>query len=431
MRDTILENGLTVVAAPNSSIPVATIEIAFRGGAQTQLAEDDEGIPHILEHMLFKSYERSGRDWWSEKAGELDAIYNGTTGEETVTYYLTLPSENLDRGIELLGELVQSTRFTDDALTEEKRVVSSELQRRVSNPYFVAGQMAEMALWGPAFRRKNPIGNMLTIMGASADRLEAHYDLYYVPNNAALIVTGDVTASQVFASASEHLEGWDRAPDPFEALPRLSMAPIAVDSIFVVPAPASDVTFMIKWLGAEGREDPSAGLSGALFSELVNLPTSGTQRRLVDTGLFTFVELGTTRVRGVGSIDLTARTTPALVGAAAEALRLELQALVSDDYFTDEDLEAARKRLYVASALASQTSDGLAHALAAAWSGGRLDQFLDPSGSLSSQTAEDVRGYIDRYMAGKKKIVTLVMSNDDLTREMNTLVEAIGRWRTP
>ncbi len=84
----------------------------------------------------------------------------------------------------------------------------------------------------------------------------------------------------------------------------------------------------------------------------------------------------------------------------------------------------------MASALAAQTTDGLAHGLANAWSVGTLDQFLDPSDSTAGLTADEVRRYVSRYITDQSKVVSLIMSNETLTEAMDTLVEAIGRWRT-
>ena len=77
VRDTVLSNGLTVLAVRNPVIPVATIEIAFRNGAFAQLEPGDEGLPHLVEHMFFKSF--AGGDVPS-RAGDLDASINGVTG---------------------------------------------------------------------------------------------------------------------------------------------------------------------------------------------------------------------------------------------------------------------------------------------------------------------------------------------------------------
>src|SRR5688572_15986662 len=137
------------------------------------------------EHMLFKTY-RGGQGFGTD-AGAAGATYNGTTGDERVTYYVTLPSENVERGIQILAELVRDPEFNSRALEDERLVVQGELQRMASNPYEVQDLIANMVLWGPGFRRKNAIGNVGTIMGAETGRLRTHYRRYYVPNNAALI----------------------------------------------------------------------------------------------------------------------------------------------------------------------------------------------------------------------------------------------------
>lgn len=430
-RDTVLDNGLRVVAAPNSLVPVATVEIAFRGGAQTQIEEADAGVPHILEHMLFKSYEKGGRDWWSERTGEIEAIYNGTTGQEVVTYYLTLPSENFDRGLELLGDLVRRTEFKKEALREETRIIRDELERRSSNPYRTANVVAEMALWGPAYRRKNPIGNLFTILGADPERLEEHYERFYVPNNAAVIVTGDVQPAEVFESAAKHFRRWKKGRNPFADLPPVEPPPLEIDSIFVVEADVSEVRFTVLWQGPGGRDDPQGAVAGEDFAEIVNLPTSAMQRRLVDTGPFASVRVSYRLLQGVGAIKLVARTTRERLAEASEALRVELDRMARDDYLRAEDVRAARKRSRVRLELGAQTSTGLAHALADRWSVGRLGHVSAAETSGSGGDVEDVRRFIASYLTHRPRVVCLVMSGETIRSEMQTLAGAIGRWRRP
>src|SRR5581483_5055521 len=84
LHDTTLENGLTVVAVENHAVPLVTIDITFKTGAFTQ-EPGDEGVPHLFEHMLFKSYIDDSRATWPMEAGRLDAEYNGTTSDERST----------------------------------------------------------------------------------------------------------------------------------------------------------------------------------------------------------------------------------------------------------------------------------------------------------------------------------------------------------
>src|SRR5690242_19333167 len=73
-----LPNGLTVVVAENHAIPLATVEVVVRGGAITQ-QRDEQGVPHLFEHMLFRSYRAGGVQNFGEAASRIDAGYNGTT----------------------------------------------------------------------------------------------------------------------------------------------------------------------------------------------------------------------------------------------------------------------------------------------------------------------------------------------------------------
>jgi zinc protease len=428
VRDSTLDNGLDVIVVPSPNIPIAFIELVVRSGAFTQREQADEGLPHVLEHMLFK---RKGGDWWSDRVWDLRATYNAMTSAELVAYYLALPSEKLDAGIGLLAELVRSPGFSKDALEDESKVVQEELRMRVSDPHSVAETVTQMALWGPAFRQKNVIGNMLTIGGVTTDQLERHVERYYVPNNAALIVTGDVDAARTLASAAKHFGRWRRSADPFQGLETPPITPLNRDSVFVVQADASNVTFMIRWHGPAASRDRDASYAADLFSAVVNQPTSQTQVRLVRSGLFTDVSLQYVTLNHVGPIALDARTTPDVLGQACAALVRELDLLGQPDYFTDADLEAAIKRLRVAAALEWQSAAALAHSIARYWSVIGLDAFRDYFDALSAQTAEGVRRYVAEYITGKSKVVSILMSSSARRLKSRELSACLSSWRAP
>lgn len=423
--DSILENGLHVIVARNSHFPIARIEMVFRTGAFTQLEQADEGLPHLLEHMLFK---RKGGDWWSDRVWDLQALSNGVTGAEMVAYYLTLPAENFDDGMRVIGELVRSPKFSEDALEDEKEVVKNELQRMISDPQAIADMSIDMALWGSAFRQKNAIGNILTIGGATTDQLEEHVKRYYVPNNAALIVTGDVEASEVYESAAEHFRRWRRGDDPLADLELSPIPPLAGDTVFVVQADAANVTFMIRWHGPSVSEDRDATYAADLLSELVNQPTSGTQHRLVDSGLFTDVSMWYLTLNRVGPIGLTARTTPEVLGQACAALQRELVYLGRENYFDEADLEAAKNRMRVEAALDWQSTGALAHSIAATWSVSGLDYFLEYFERLSELTVDDIHRYLATYIVSRPKIIGLLTSSSTRRARRRPIRTCLVNW---
>lgn len=426
LRDTVLENGLQVIVAPSHAIPLATLEVVVRAGAFTQMAAADEGVPHILEHMLFKAY-RGGQGFGPE-ANDLGAVYNGTTGDERVTYYVTLPADRVERGIEALGSLVRNPDFSQRELETELQVVRGELERMVSDPYSVLDLLSDMVLWGPAYQRKNAIGNMSTILGSERNQVRDHYRKYYIPNNAALIVSGDVDADEVFEWAEDRFRRWDAGPDPFEDFLPPPVTPLGRDTAFVVDLASTDVTLSVKWQGPSVVDDPVGTHAADVFSQMFNQVNSGPQARLVDSGVFQSVSMGYSTLQFVGPISLRARTTPDQVARALTDLGVELALFSDPTYFDEEDLEAAKRALRVESAVGREVAATAAHSLANMWAVGGLEYYRAREQSLQDVTLEDVRAYVDRYLVGQPRVVAALATEELVDPLASALGQIVAAW---
>lgn len=425
VRDTVLANGLTIIAVRNPVIPAATIELAFRNGAFTQRQEEDEGLPHLMEHMFFKSF---GGGSFSERAGDLDASYNGTTGVETVTYYLVVPARNWAKAVELLARTARLPDFPENALALEKRRVANELERSAADPAFLLDFHTSQALWGSAFRQKNIRGNLFAVLGATSDALMAHYRRWYVPNNAALIVTGDISHEEVFKAAASRFASWKRTDDPFEAFAHPPILPLQGDTIVVVEADAPDVTLAVAWQGPSERGDAQGAAAADLFSTVVTQRVSGSYRRLVDSGLFQSLSMSYENSNYVGAIKLVARTAPAQVVAASAALSEEIARMERGDYFTPEDLEAARMSLRVDRALSRESAISSAHILARDWSLDRYARTWREGHALYDLGVDEVRAYVSRYIAGRPKALTMMVSSTTIDEHSATLIASLKPW---
>src|SRR6476469_4510128 len=99
----VLSNGLEVIVVENHGVPLATVEVDVKNGSFTQ-SPDYAGLAHMYEHMFFRSNaEYSEPESFVGRAGDLGAVFNGTTAEERVNYYLTVPADSLDAGIRFLS----------------------------------------------------------------------------------------------------------------------------------------------------------------------------------------------------------------------------------------------------------------------------------------------------------------------------------------
>jgi zinc protease len=403
-RVVALDNGLQVVVAERPGVPLATATLVLRAGAMTQTA-DDQGVPHLFEHMLFKGYRGAGGRDFGSVAAELRAGYNGTTGEELVTYYLNGPSDAALRGLELLAGLVREPRFDADELRTERFVVLGEMQRGASDPSDRLRREVARALWGGGWHRKNTIGEPTALLGVTPARLREIYGRYYVPNNAALVVTGDVSADRVVEAARRHFGPWRRRPDPFAGAPVPEPPPLAASRVVVVPGPVEAVTVTVAWQGPSAVRDRAATHAADVFAEVVNDDESDMTRRLVDRGLFQSASFGYQSLAHTGPVTFTGTTTVDGLPAALTALSVELDQMRDDAYFAAPALAAAAKRRRVEAALEAEAGPALAHTLGYWWGVAGLDYHAGYAAGLAAQTPDSLRRFVGRYLAHRPFVV--------------------------
>jgi zinc protease len=391
-----LPNGLTVIVAENHAVPLATVEVVVRTGAITQ-QPDEQGVPHLFEHMLFRSYRANGLSF-RQAASRINAGYNGTTSEESVTYFATVPSASTADAVNLFAHLVINPHFRDDELQTERRVVFGEFNRDISDPRAELHTALERSLWGASFYRKNTLGDESSINAATPSRLTAIYKRYYVPNNAAIVVTGDVATPAVLAEVERRFADWKPGADPATAFPIPPIEPFEKTHGIVVNGDVKDITIMMMWRGPRVIADSVDGYAADVVSEILDDPDSEFQHRLVDSGLFSHVSIDYASLAHVGPITLVATTTRAKLDAALTALESQLGQIGNEGYFSDADIAYAAKRRAVDTAMELETSEGMAQSLSYWWAVTGLDHYFGYVDNLDARSTADLRAYVNRYI---------------------------------
>ena len=392
-----LPNGLTVVVAENHAIPLATVEVVVRGGAITQ-QRDEQGVPHLFEHMLFRSYRAGGVQNFGEAASRIDAGYNGTTSEESVTYYATVPAGAATDAVGLLAHLMIDPRFRKEDLQTERQVVFGEFNRDISDARGQLHTAVERTLWGDSFYRKNTLGDAMSLWAATPDRLTAIYKRYYLPNNAAIVVTGDVAAPLIIAEVEKKFADWKPGPDPATTYPVPELNALTKSQALVLNGDVNDITVMMMWPGPRVVADSVDGYSADVVSEILDDQDSGFQQRLVDSGLFSHASIEYLSLAHVGPITFVGTTTRDKLDIALTALTRELALMGDDDYFSESDLAFAKKRRAVDTAMELETSDGMAQLLSYWWAVTGLDHYYGYVDNLDARTTADLHSYVKRYI---------------------------------
>ncbi len=403
LRRATLDNGLEVIVIENAAVPLATALVAVHNGAFTQ-DTDEAGLAHLYEHLLFHSFRRNPSAFGIE-ATKLKGVYNGTTSDEVVNYFVTVPSNNIESAIGLLADLLMKAGFGNGDLKSERLVVLDELQRGESDPEEALERQVERALWGSAWHRKDVGGDSSSLQGISLDRLKATYARYYVPNNAALIVTGDVQADRIIEVVRREFGEWKAAPNPFADRAIPAIPPLERTTAVMVAKDVLDVTIVVAMYGPSVRTDPGATYAADVLFDVFNDPTSAFQRRLVDGGPFVSIAGSYLTLDHTGPIEIRGKTTPEHAQQAITNLLLELQAL-------------ARER-----------TASLAPGLAFWWSAAGMDYYQGYNDHMATQTADSLRRFARAYVTAAPRVIG-VLGTPAVTAKLADWLRMLGRPST-
>jgi len=406
----VLPNGLEIIVVQNRGVPLVTIEVDVRNGSFTQ-GPQFEGLSHLYEHMFFKANaEYSEPDQFVARASELGAVFNGQTREEIVNYYVTLPADSLEGGMRFLAAPLKGPLFRQDELERERSVVIGEYDRNESSPFYHFTTAIDKALWTTAWSRKNPLGERDIILRTTPEQMRFIQQRYYIPNNSAIVVTGDVAPERVFAIARSVFGDWKRGPDPFVSNPIPAVPPLERNRGVVTEQPVGSVVVMLKWQGPSAVRDPASTYAADVFSDVLNQQGSRFQRRLVDSGLFQSIGVNYYTLNHVGPITIAGETTPEKLREALAALDDEIGKVVEPDYFSKEELEFTKQHRIVDAMFQLERASGFAHQLGFWWAVTGLDYFYGYADTMAKQTPEDLRRYAKTYIIGKPHVVGVLLS---------------------
>jgi zinc protease len=412
VHQTKLENGLDVIVIPSPVNPIVTIEVCVRNGAFTETPVLN-GLSHLYEHMFFKGNAViPNQESYLHRMRELGIVFNGTTSSERVNYFFTLPSANLSDGLVFMRDAITTPTFDEEEFKREKKVVIGEIDRNESSPYFWFHEAMEEKLWGDYRARKDALGTRETVLAATIEQMKTMQTTYYVPNNASLILAGDLDPATGFRLVKEIFGGWKRGAEPFDVNPVPWPKPLAGESYVVEVRPVRVPYVQFGWHGPSVDKDPKSTFAADVLSYILSQPTSGFQKRLVESGVTLSAGLSYYTQRYVGPISLSAQVEPEKLDGAVRALKDELPRMVSDDYFTDEQLENAKTILAIDDIYGREKLSSFAHTVSFWWASASLDYYLNYVANLQAVTREDIKRYVNEYILAKPFVLGVLVSEE-------------------
>jgi len=411
--NTKLANGLEVMVVEDKSVPLATVEITTKNGSYTESPEFN-GLSHLYEHMFFKANkDYPSQESFMAKVRELGVVFNGTTSEERVNYFFTLPKTNWIKGLEFMNSAIRFPLFLAEEMKKENVVVDGEFQRNESNPYFPLFMAMNHSLWGDLFSRKNVIGDHQIINTATPEKMQAIKDKYYWPNNSMLIISGDVNHEEVFAKVKQIFSSWKASDfDPFKKWPIPEFSPLTKTNYFVVESKIARVPmFMLGWLGPDTRNDRTSTYAADVFSFILSQNSNKFQKELVDKGIALQASVNYQTLGHTGPINVIVVPNPANVAACAQAMKAQIAQWDADDYITDEQLANAKRQLEIQNLQEFDVTSNLSHNLAYNWCTADLDYLYNYVANVKKITKADLQAYVRKYIKGKNYSAGLLINS--------------------
>jgi len=205
IQSATLMNGLRVVIAPDTIAPVVTVGVYYKIGFRLE-PQGRSGFAHLFEHMMFQGSENAPKMQHIKLINSSGGVLNGSTMYDVTNYYEAVPSNALERVLWLEADRMRALKVDEENLINQRDVVKEEVRVNVLNqPY---GGFPWLDMPPVAFRNwanaHNFYGDFADLDAASLADVQKFFRTYYVPNNAVLLVLGDVVPQEGLALAEKY-----------------------------------------------------------------------------------------------------------------------------------------------------------------------------------------------------------------------------------
>jgi zinc protease len=207
-----LANGLKVIFVPDHKAPIVTVQVFYHTGAKDE-PPGKRGIAHMFEHMMFKGSTHVPPEEHARFIQIVGGENNAFTQDDATGYHDTVPPSALEFTLKLEAERMRNLKLTQKTIDSERQVVEEELRLRVENsPIGKALKQALALSYKVHPYRINAAGEKKDLDTITPADCQKFYDTYYRPNNAALIVVGDVEEATVKTLAEKYFGPLEKGP---------------------------------------------------------------------------------------------------------------------------------------------------------------------------------------------------------------------------
>ena len=414
-----LRNGLPVILAESHKLPLVGVDLVVKTGNSAN-AKDKAGLASLVANMLDEGTKKRTATQIADEVAQLGATLSALASWDASAVSLSTMAENLDRSLAVWADVLLNPAFAEDELARVVDNLVSMLAQRKDYPSVVAGQVFSRSLWGDSHPFGWPdTGTETSLHKLTRADLKRFYDTFYAPNNAVLVVSGDITEKELHAKIEPLLATWKAKKLGAIKLPRV----LAADKprIVLVDKPGAPQSSIRIGLPAIERKNPdfyralvTNNILGGVFKRLT--------MNLRETKGWTYgVSSQFDARRAPGPWTVGGEFVASHTAESIEEIGKEIEKLRSDDV-TDKELADTKGEIIGAFPARFATAAQLASQMAALavldLPATEFDGFM---AKIAAVTKEDVKRMAQKYMRPDNLLIVVVgdrASNEAALRKL-------------
>lgn len=411
-----LENGITLITIPFSTVPIVYMNVRFLGGSFYETPKTD-GLVHLLEHMILKGNDLA-KDAHKvrEKQEQLGILSNASVSITELKYYAYFPSSFLNEVVEFQSEVAQSSLLDSQQLEKEKSVVLDEYERSMSRLWFKPYSSMSKILTGQ-IHTTLPIGaTKKNIKEATATTLKKLKQAIIDPQNTMIFLAGDITHDQglevmrAYFGDWKSSVGWKKIPVP-QALD-LNLSQKTKRWNFSHPK-ASHASIQLIFKGPNTKDQPDECVVAGMITAMLYHSAGKFYQIYLKSGKWYNGGISTNTSFYFPRLYLFASVKADEVGDVINEL-LELpKQWIDPNYFTEDQLEDIKRQIVVGKKIQEENPLSYVSGLMSMATRYSLDFFDTRYERYHQVTLEDMRRLIKKYLIESQHLISVIYNDEE------------------